>query len=225
MPISVVKNTKCNQWTLVYILLRNNKKNKNNLGFFSDCIRKERVYCNKSTVKNEKFVIIVLSSISCVTPPEDSFWWTQNLSLSHILPHRFSVKDESLGKGCSFILGGLSQKTHQSDFKSQSDLFTAFSRASQSQTSVSFSLCPGFSCFTFTAHSIIRSSLPSPKVCFDTGWRGAIIIIIIIIWCPLKVKWHWFNTGSWFQSFCLKPLSPNSKVQAAESTLWKFNEN
>ena len=66
-------------------------------------------------------------------------WWVENRSLSYILAHRFSVRDESHRLSRSFILGGIPKDTSirfQREL-SQSYLFTAFSTSLHSQTRAS----------------------------------------------------------------------------------------
>lgn len=73
-------------------------------------------------------------------------WWVESRSLSYILAHRFSVRDESHRLSRSFILGGIPKDTSIRFQRepSQSYLFTAFSTSLQSQTRASLlsSLCP-----------------------------------------------------------------------------------
>lgn len=73
-------------------------------------------------------------------------WWVESWSLSYILAHWFSVRDESHRLSRSFILGGIPKDTSIRFQRepSQSYLFTAFSKSLQSQTRASLlsSLCP-----------------------------------------------------------------------------------
>lgn len=91
-------------------------------------------------------------------------WWVESWSLSYILAHWFSVRDESHRLSRSFILGGIPKDTSIRFQRepSQSYLFTAFSTSLQSQTRASLlsSLCPTL-CFTFTGQSIKSSILSS----------------------------------------------------------------
>lgn len=80
-------------------------------------------------------------------------WRVESRCLSYILPHRFSVRDESHRIGRSFVLGA-SRKTHQSFFfffffffikrTEPTLLFTAFATSLKSQTRCSppSSHCP-----------------------------------------------------------------------------------
>lgn len=78
-------------------------------------------------------------------------WWVESRSLSYILAHRFSVRDESHRLSRSFILGGIPKDTSIRFQRepSQSYLFTAFSTSLQSQTRLSLLSCL---CLTFLLH-------------------------------------------------------------------------
>lgn len=72
--------------------------------------------------------------------------WVESWSLSYILPHRFSVRDESYRLSRSFIQGFIPKDTSIRFQRepSQSYLFTAFSMSllSQTRASLLFFLCP-----------------------------------------------------------------------------------
>lgn len=91
-------------------------------------------------------------------------WWVESRSLSYILAHRFSVRDESHRLSGSFILGGIPKDTSirfQREPR-QSYLFTAFSTSLQSQTGLlSFAFSAPLYCFTFTGQPIKSSLLCS----------------------------------------------------------------
>ena len=69
-------------------------------------------------------------------------WCVENRSLSYILAHRFSVRDESHRLSRSFILGGIPKDTSIRFQRepSQSYLFTAFSMSLQTRLSLSTSV-------------------------------------------------------------------------------------
>lgn len=69
-------------------------------------------------------------------------WCVENRSLSYILAHRFSVRDESHRLSRSFILGGIPKDTSIRFQRepSQSYLFTAFSMSLQTRLSLTTSV-------------------------------------------------------------------------------------
>lgn len=91
-------------------------------------------------------------------------WWVESWCLSYILPHRFSVRDESHRISRPFILGGIPKDTSiifQRE-PNQSYLFTAFSTSLKSRIRGSLPSSPApLCCFTFTGHSIKSSILCS----------------------------------------------------------------
>lgn len=137
-------------------------------------------------------------------------WWVESRSLSYILAHRFSVRDESHRLSRSFILGGIPKDTSirfQREL-SQSYLFTAFSTSLQSQTRASPFL--SLPCSPTSPSEVSQSKVPSSVLysesledLFDIEQGGIIV-------CPSKNRDVVIKCLSGLQNFSPTVESPRA---------------